>query len=97
MRSKVRGLLNDISFEQDASSLKFRHEVKIHGGKRLFDQQCSEARFELTIDFSERLSFFTIHVTNTEYLQTCFQTFQSPRPGMIYLTPNTGNKRTKHQ
>ena len=29
IRSKVRGLLNDISFEQDASSLKFRHEVSV--------------------------------------------------------------------
>ena len=38
IRSKVRGLLSDISFEQDASSLNFRHEVKIRGGKRLFDQ-----------------------------------------------------------
>ena len=38
IRSKVRGLLSDISFERDASSLKFRHEVKIRGGKRLFDQ-----------------------------------------------------------
>ena len=38
IRSKVPGLLSDISFEQDASSLNFRHEVKIRDRKRLFDQ-----------------------------------------------------------
>ena len=38
IRSKVRGLLSVISFKQDASSLNFRDEVKIRGGKRLFDQ-----------------------------------------------------------
>ena len=35
---KFEAFLSDISFEQDASSLNFRDEVKIRGGKRLFDQ-----------------------------------------------------------